>query len=125
MQNVEGFIHMNSLRNTLIASTFALVAVSAAQADPAAGAYKLAIGASATCPITLAADGTAAYAADCAQGGHVARWQAKFNGVELKTASGETIAILKGKDGSYAGTRVADGRSLTLSADSSTVASTH
>ena len=115
---------MNSPRSLLIASTFALVAVSAAQADPAAGTYKLAIGANATCPITLAADGTAAYPADCAQGGRVARWQAKYNGVELKTASGETVAILKGKDGSYAGTRVADGRALTLSADSA-VASTH
>jgi hypothetical protein len=115
---------MNSLRPILIASAFVLTAVSVAQADPT-GSYKLAIGASATCPITLAADGTAAYAADCAQGGHVARWQAKFNGVELKTASGETVAILKGKDGSYAGTRVADGRTLTLSADSSAVASTH
>jgi hypothetical protein len=124
MQNVEGFIHMTKLRPFLIASAFALVAVSAAQADPA-GSYKLAIGANVTCPITLASDGTAAYAADCAQGGRVARWQAKYNGVELKTASGETVAILKGKDGSYAGTRVADGRTLTLNADGSAVASTH
>jgi len=115
---------MNSPRSLLIASTFALVAVSAAQADPA-GSYKLAIGANASCPITLAADGTATYAADCEQGGHVAKWSAKYNGVELQTASGETVAILKGKDGAYAGTRVADGRALKLSADSSAVASTH
>jgi hypothetical protein len=124
MQNVEGFIHMTKLRTLLVASTFALAAVSAAQADPA-GSYKLAIGAKASCPITLAADGTASYAADCEQGGNVARWQAKYNGVELKTASGETVAILKGKDGTYAGTRVADGRALTLSADGSAVASNH
>ena len=113
---------MNSPRSLLLASTFALVAVSAAQADPA-GSYKLAIGANASCPITLAADGTATYASDCEQGGHVAKWQAKYNGVELQTASGETVAILKGKDGTYAGTRVADGRTLKLSTDA--VASTH
>lgn len=115
---------MNSFRALLAASALTLVAASAAQADPA-GAYKLAIGATATCPITLAADGTAAYPADCAQAGHIARWQAKYNGVELKTASGETVAILKGKDGAYAGTRVADGRTLTLSADGAAVASSH
>jgi hypothetical protein len=116
---------MNSLRTLLTTSALIFVAVSTAQADAAAGSYKLAIGANASCPITLADNGTATYTADCAQGGHVARWQAKYNGVELDTASGETVAILKGKDGSYAGTRVADGRTLTLSTDSSAVASNH
>ncbi|HWA90531.1 MAG TPA: hypothetical protein VG889_10875 [Rhizomicrobium sp.] len=106
---------MTSLRTLLIAPLFvsgalALTAVSA-QAAPA-GAYKLAIGASQTCAITLAEDGSAT--GDCAQ---VARWQAKYNGVELKTARGETVALLKGKDGTYTGTRFEDGRSLTLSAD--------
>jgi hypothetical protein len=124
MQNVEGFIHMTKLRPLFLASAFILSAASVAQADPA-GSYKLAIGATASCPITLAADGTASYAADCALGGNVAKWQAKYNGVELKTASGETIAILKGKDGVYAGTRVADGRALKLDADNSAVASSH
>lgn len=115
---------MNSFRTLLTASALTFAAVSAAQADPA-GAYKLAIGATANCPITLAADGTASFSGDCAMGGNVAKWQAKYNGVELKTASGETVAILRGKDGSYAGTRVADGRSMTLSADGAAVASTH
>lgn len=115
---------MTSLRFLLIASAaLALTAVSA-QAAPA-GSYKLAIGAGTTCAINLAADGSAAYAGDCAQGGDVARWEAKYNGVELKTARGETIALLKGKDGAYAGTRFQDGRALTLSADGSAVASTH
>ena len=65
------------------------------------------------------------YTGDCAQGGDVARWQAKFNGVELKTARGETVAVLKGKDGAYTGTRFEDGRTLTLSADGAAVASSH
>lgn len=116
---------MNNLRPLLISSAFlALTAVSAAQADPAAGSYKLAIGAS-TCPITLSADGKASYTAECAQGSDVARWHAKFNGLELQTASGETVAVLKAKDGAYAGTRYADGRSVVLSADGSAVALSH
>ncbi len=115
---------MTSFRSFLTASAILLATAVSAQADPAAGSYKLAIGANTTCAITLAADGSATYAGDCAQGSGVARWQAKFNGVELKTAGGETVALLKGKDGAYAGTRFEDGRALTLSADSS-VASTH
>ena len=116
---------MTSLRTLLTASAFALTAVSAAYADDAtAGSYKLAVGASTTCPITLAADGSATFAADCQQSAGVAKWQAKFHTVELKTAGGETVALLHGKDGSYTGTRFADGRALTLSADSA-VASSH
>jgi hypothetical protein len=123
MLNAKGDIHMTTFRTLLAASALSFVAVSAAQADPA-GAYKLAIGATAVCPITLAADGTAAYSSDCANGGNVSRWHAKPNGVELKTASGETVAFLAGKDGSYAGTRFADGRTLKLNADAA-VASSH
>jgi len=124
MLNAKGDIHMTTFRTLLTASALAFVAISAAQADPA-GAYKLAIGATASCPITLAADGTAAFSGDCAYGGNVSRWQAKANGVELKTASGETVAILSGKDGSYAGKRFADGRALKLDADAAAVASSH
>jgi hypothetical protein len=114
---------MTSLRTLLIASAaLALTAVSA-QAAPA-GAYKLAVGAT-TCAVTLADDGSANFTPDCAQAGHVARWEAKYNGVELKTARGETVALLKGKDGSYSGTRFEDGRSLTLSAEGSAVAQVH
>jgi hypothetical protein len=116
---------MTNLRSLLIASAALALSAVAAQADGAPGAYKLAIGAKTTCAITLAADGTTAYAGDCAQGSGVARWQAKFNGVELKTARGETVAILKGKDGTYTGTRFDDGSALTLSADGAAVASTH
>jgi len=87
---------MNSLKLLLISSALAFVAVSAAQADPA-GSYKLAIGAKATCAVTLAADGTANFTGACDQGSDVARWQAKASGVELKKASGETVAMLSGK----------------------------
>jgi hypothetical protein len=115
---------MNNLKLLLISSALTFTAVSAAQADPA-GAYKMAIGTKATCVVTLVADGTATFTGACDQGADVARWQAKSSGVELKKASGETVAVLKGKDGSYTGTRFEDGRTLTLSADGAAVASTH
>ncbi|MBV8976486.1 MAG: AprI/Inh family metalloprotease inhibitor [Alphaproteobacteria bacterium] len=114
---------MTSIRSLLIASAALALSAASVQAAAAPGAYKLA-GAGASCTITLAADGTAA-ANDCAQASGVARWQAKYNGVELQTASGETVAILRGKDGSYTGARFSDGRALTLSADGAAVASTH
>ncbi len=120
---------MNNLKLLLTASALTLATLSAAYAQagaPAAGAYKLAIGANATCALNLSADGTAAYAADCAQGAHVARWQPKFNGLVLETASGEAVAILTQKDGAYAGTRADDGRKLILtSSDGAAVASSH
>src|ERR1700755_2138876 len=113
---------MTKLRSLLIASAaLALTAVSV-QAAPTAGSYKLAIGANASCAITLADDGSTNYTGDCAQGGRVAKWQAKYNGVELKTAGGETIALLKPADGGYSGTRFEGGRKLTLSADGQAVA---
>jgi len=114
---------MTSLRTLLIASAALALTAASAQAAAAPGAYKLASGGNA-CAITLAADGTAAASADCTNANGVARWQAKFNGVELQTASGETVALLKGKDGSYTGTRFSDGRALTLSSDTA-VASSH
>lgn len=117
---------MTNLRSLLIAASALAFSAVSAQADGVAGTYKLAIGATgATCAITLAADGSASYGTDCALGGDVAKWTAKYNGVELKTARGETVALLKGKDGSYTGTRFEDGRALTLSSDASAVASTH
>jgi len=92
-------------------------AAGAAQAQPAdvSGAWKLAIGASTVCPLTLSADGTAAYTADCDSGDRVARWRAAADKLELKTASGETVGILYVKGETYAGKRFADGRTLTLS----------
>ncbi len=116
---------MTTLRSLLIASAaLALTAVSA-QAAPAAGSYKLAIGANTTCAVNLADDGSANFSGDCAQSAGVAKWSAKYNGVELKTAGGETVALLKGKDGAYTGTRFADGRALTLSAEGPAVAQAH
>ena len=51
---------MTNLRSLLIASAALALSAVSAQADSAAGAYKLAIGANATCAINLSADGSAA-----------------------------------------------------------------
>jgi hypothetical protein len=101
--------------NILLGAFVALGLIGAAHADTLAGSYKLAVGTATTCAITLADDGTASYTGDCSAGAGVARWQAKYNGVELQTASGETVGILKAKGDAYAGTRFSDGRPLTLS----------
>ena len=113
---------MNNLRTLLITSAVLALTAIPAQAAPAAGSYKLTVGANAACPVTLAADGTVT--GDCAQS-HVAKWEGKADGVELFTASGETVAVLKVKNGGYAGTRFVDGRSLVLSSDASAVATSH
>lgn len=113
---------MTKLRSLFIASAALTLTAVSAQAAATAGSYKLAIGASATCAITLADDGSANYTGDCAQGGRVAKWQAKYNGVELKTAGGETVALLKPKGDTFTGTRFDDGRTLTLSAEGAAVA---
>ena len=116
---------MTKLRPLLITSAFlALSAFSAAQADPAAGSYQLAVGHAAACPVTLATDGSASFAADCAQTAQVARWQSRHDGIELETASGETVAVLKARDGNYAGKDFADGRTLVLTGEAA-VATTH
>ena len=116
---------MTKVRPLLITGALlALSAFSAAQADPAAGTYQLKIGHAASCPVTLAADGSATISGDCTHDAQVARWQARYNGIELDTASGETVAVLKSSDGAYAGKTFADGRPVTLTSDS-TVAASH
>jgi hypothetical protein len=97
--------------------TFTLLALAgfsaAAQAETAEGNWKLAAGTEASCTLMLAADGTAT--SDCATGNRVARWKVKADKLELRTMSGETIGILTAKDGTYAGRRFSDGRTLLLS----------
>lgn len=103
------------LFSSLAACALTASAVAAQSAGDVTGAWKLAIGTTIVCPLTLAPDGTVALAADCAASAHVARWQLVAAKLELQTASGETVGILVNKDGSYAGKRVADGRTLLLS----------
>ena len=116
--NLEGIIQMKTIRTLLFTSFAVAASVAAAQAQPApdlSGNWKLAIGANTVCPLTLSADGSAAYTADCAQGDRVAHWRAAADKLELRTASGETVGVLYVKGDTYAGKRFADGRTLILS----------
>jgi hypothetical protein len=106
---------MNRTRSILLGSFAAMTLIAGANAATAApGTYKLAIGNKAPCDITLAADGTATYANDCAYGGGVARWQAGFNKLDLQKANGETVGLLSAKGDTYVGTRASDGKTLIL-----------
>jgi Protease inhibitor Inh len=109
MMNPEGIIHMTITRSLIALAVFA----AAAQAADVAGDWKLAVGAQPPCVITLSADGAAT--GDCATGNRVARWRAAADKLELRTASGETVGILTAKDGSYAGKRFSDGKTMVLS----------
>lgn len=100
---------MTAIRNLIVFTAFA----AAAQAADVEGTWKLAVGAQAPCPLVLVADGTVT--TDCATGNRVARWRAQADKLELRTASGETVGILTAKDGSYAGKRFSDGKTLVLS----------
>lgn len=100
---------MTAIRNLIVFAAFAATA----QAADLEGSWKLAVGAQPPCALALAADGTAT--TDCATGNRVARWRASADKLELRTASGETVGILTAKDGSYAGKRFSDGKTLVLS----------
>jgi len=109
---------MTKIRTLLFASLAVAASFAAAQADPAtdvAGAWKLAIGGAEACPLTLVADGTVNFTADCAKESRVARWRVCADKLELKTASGETVGMLRAQDGNYTGKRFADGRTILLS----------
>jgi hypothetical protein len=107
--NSEGIIQMIAIRNLVVFVAFA----AAAQAGDLEGNWKLAVGAQAPCALVLAPDGNVT--TDCATGNRVARWRAQADKLELRTASGETVGILTAKDGSYAGKRFSDGKTLVLS----------
>lgn len=107
---------MITLRRFLFTSfAIAAFAASASAATDVAGSWKMTIGNSTACAVVLAPDGTAAPAADCATGNRVARWRAVADKIELRTASGETVGILVARDGTFAGKRFSDGRTIVLS----------
>ena len=75
--------------------------------------WKFALGKKAPCAVSMSADGAVTAASDCPAA--IARWKGTSNGVQLQTASGETFAVLKAKDGAFQGTTFADARTVTLS----------
>jgi hypothetical protein len=98
----------------LTAATLAVALPSLALAQGSLeGDWKLALGKKAPCAVSMSADGAVTAAADCPV--NVARWKGTSNGVQLQTASGETFAVLKARDGAFQGTTFADARTVTLS----------
>ncbi len=105
------------------------IAVQSAQAAPVAGSWKVAIGTSESpCTVTLntgASDeaGTAEAAAGCpAAATKIARWSAAPGKLTLKSANGETIALLTSEGATYVGKQFADSRKVVLSPAVSSVA---
>jgi hypothetical protein len=94
------------------AFTLSLPSLALAQ-DSLEGDWKLALGKKAPCAVSMNADGTVAAAPDCPA--PIARWKGTANGVQLQTASGETFAVLKAKQGVFQGVSVSDARTVTLS----------
>ena len=109
---------MNRIRTLLITSFAVAASFSTVQAQPAAdvsGAWKLAIGTNLVCPVTLAADGSVASSEDCTRESRVAQLHAVADKIELKTAAGDTVGVLRAHDKNYSCKSFDDGRTLVLS----------
>jgi|GEM_PF-5465335 len=101
----------------------------AAEAAPVSGAWKVAVGAvDGPCVVTLNADtsdatGTAIPGQDCPVAtSRIARWSAAPGKLTLKSANGDTIALLSAKGTSYVGKQIADSRKVVFEPESSSVA---
>jgi hypothetical protein len=104
---------------TLLA--FSTVALARAE-QPVTGLWKLSIGVNDDpCKLSLAGDPTSQTAgvvtpsSDCVGGlNTIGRWKATPTGLQLFSPSGDMIAWLKEKNGSYQGSRLSDGQKLAL-----------
>ncbi|HTO41088.1 MAG TPA: AprI/Inh family metalloprotease inhibitor [Rhizomicrobium sp.] len=112
----------------LLAAAF-LASAGVAQAAPVAGAWQVAVGVSdSPCVVTLNADtsettGTAVAAEGCSvAAARIARWSAAPGKLTLKSANGETIALLNSKGASYVGKQIADSRKVVFNPQTSSVA---
>lgn len=94
---------------------FAMAGIGGAQAQGvAAGNYKLEVGHSAPCPITLSADGTATPGSDCKHVSSVTHWAPTSSGLQFQDNSGSTIAVLNAKGDAYQGATFEDNHQLVL-----------
>lgn len=101
----------------------------AAEAAPAAGSWKVAVGTTDSgCVVTLNADtsdatGTAVPGQDCSAAvSKIARWSAAPGKLTLKSANGETIALLSAKGTTYVGKQIADSRKVVFELQNGSVA---
>ena len=100
---------------------FSMVALASAE-QPVTGAWKLSVGENdAPCILTLSTDsdaGTAGVAlpsSDCVGGlNAIGRWKTTGSGLQLFSPSGDMVAWLKEKNGTFEGSRLSDGKKLAL-----------
>jgi hypothetical protein len=114
---------MTSFRSFLALSTLITVAgIGSAQATGVgAGDYSLAVGSSAPCAVTLAADGTAALASTCKVSDY-SHWVRTPTGVQFQDSAGNLLAVLKSKGDGYSGLSVVDNHTLYLTPATQTAA---
>ena len=114
---------MTKISALALGALLALSTVALAHADGAVtGTWKLSVGANdAPCTLTLTAEeaantaGTVTQGADCQAGlSTIGHWKAVGGGLQLYSASGDLVAMLKSKGDSYQGSRVSDGRKVAL-----------
>ena len=98
---------------------FSTVALARA-GEPVTGMWKLNVNDD-PCTLTLTADqavataGTATPSSDCPGGlNAIGRWKETPNGLQLFSPSGDMIAWLRDKNGSFEGSRLSDGQKLAL-----------
>jgi hypothetical protein len=104
---------MHRFIKTWLAGLALIGATAAAQAqDIAAGEYKLTVGASAPCTLTLAADGGANVSADCQSLKAATGWHKSGALYKLAGTDGTTIALLKPTRDGFVGTTIPGGQEL-------------
>ncbi|HLY06040.1 MAG TPA: AprI/Inh family metalloprotease inhibitor [Rhizomicrobium sp.] len=113
---------MTKIGSLAIGAFLALSTVALARAEePVTGVWKLSIGATDPCTLTLSSDaadpdaGAATPSTQCPGGlNSIGRWKQRGSSIQLLSPSGDMIAWLKEKNGSYQGSRLTDGQKLAL-----------
>jgi hypothetical protein len=114
---------MTRLTSLAIGALVAFSTVALASAEqPVTGDWKLSVGENdAPCTLTLSSDsgvgtaGVASPSSDCVGGlNEIGRWKATGSGLQLFSPSGDMVAWLKEKNGTFEGSRLSDGKKLAL-----------
>ena len=108
---------MKKISSLILGAGLALSTIGLAYADPSVtGTWKLSVGYNDDpCTLTLADAGDVTSAPNCDLGlSSVSHWKASHSGLELYSASGDLVAMLKPSGNSYTGTRLTDGRRIAL-----------